>query len=166
MNRFLIPLLLSLFAPAALAQTTDAPTVSEAWLRLPPLKGRPAAGYFVIKGGKTADRLVGASATFAKRVELHATQDDKGVIKMISLDKVDVPAGGSVSFAPGGKHLMLFGLEPAPAKGSKAMLTLVFEKAGKVSAPFEVRGVVGKSMMLVAPHEGDMSGMDGMHDHK
>lgn len=163
MIRVLAALMLFLFPVAAIAQPAGAPQVSEAWLRLSPLKDRPTAGYFVIKGGAADDRLIGASANFAKRVELHAMQDDKGIMKMISIDSVAVPAGGSVQFAPGGRHLMLFGLAPAPAKGSKAMLTLTFQKAGKVNVPFEVRGIEGKTLMKVAPH-GDHD-MADMHDH-
>ena len=36
------------------------------------------------------------------------------------------PAGGSVTFAPGGKHVMLFGLKPGIAPGAKVRLHFVF----------------------------------------
>ncbi|MBX9756541.1 MAG: copper chaperone PCu(A)C, partial [Pseudomonadaceae bacterium] len=45
---------------------------------------------------------------------------------------VGIPAGGEAKFAPGGNHLMLFGLQKPLVAGERFPLTLEFEKAGKV----------------------------------
>ncbi|WP_222874251.1 copper chaperone PCu(A)C [Hankyongella ginsenosidimutans] len=113
-------------------------------MRLPPVASRPAAGYLTIKGGAQADTLLKAEAPFAGRVELHAMKSEGGIMKMIQQDKIDVPANGTVTLAPGGMHLMFFDLKNPPAAGAKATVTLTFAKAGAVSVPVEVRAVTGE----------------------
>ncbi len=48
-------------------------------------------------------------------------------------DGVEIPAGGKISLAPGGLHLMLFGPKAAVKSGERIPLTLTFAKAGKVN---------------------------------
>ena len=58
----------------------------------------------------------GASAGSARAIEIHTTQMDDGVMRMRRLREVEIPAGATVRFEPGGRHLMLFGvnsLDPA-----------------------------------------------------
>jgi copper(I)-binding protein len=113
-------------ASTASAQTTQAKGVaaSDAWIRLNPAPGRPSAGYVTLKGGAKADTLLGATAPGA-RIELHSMSMDGGVMRMAKLDKVAIPAGGTASFAPGGNHLMIFGLS-----GTAKTLPITFEFAG------------------------------------
>jgi len=63
---------------------------------------RVGAGYFeVTNNGTTADRLIAAEADFP-RVMLHQSVMDGDVAKMKHLmDGVEIPAGGTLSFAPG-----------------------------------------------------------------
>lgn len=130
-------------APAVHAQTAK-PQISGGWVRLPPVVSRPAAGYLTIKGSAQADTLVKVEAPFAGRVELHAMKSENGIMKMIRQDKIDVPANGTVTLAPGGMHLMFFDLKNPPAAGAKATVTLTFAKAGAVKVPVEVRAVTGE----------------------
>ena len=54
------------------AQTAGDLVVSKAWTRQPPDGGRVAGGYMTITNkGSVPDRLVGGSAAFAKRFEVH-----------------------------------------------------------------------------------------------
>ena len=55
--------------------------------------------------------LVGASAASVRAMEIHTTRMDNGVMRMRRLKSVEVPAGKKVRFEPGGRHLMLFGVE-------------------------------------------------------
>jgi copper(I)-binding protein len=52
---------------------------------------------------------------------------------------LEVPAGGTVTLAPGGYHLMIMGLTKTLEVGGKLELDLVFEHAGKVVVQAEVR---------------------------
>ena len=134
---FAAPGLVTAGAASAQTATTRGVTASDATVRLNPAPGRPAAGYVTIKGGAKADTLLGATAPGA-RIELHSMTMDGGVMKMAKLDKVAVPAGGTVSFAPGGNHLMIYGLTGTP---KTLPITLDFASGAKVTVNAAVRTV-------------------------
>lgn len=120
--------------------TVGAITIEGAAIRPPPGGVTTGAGYLTIRNaGAEADRLLGASSPVAATIELHTHRDVGGVMRMERVEFVDVPAGGAVTFAPGGLHLMLFGWSGA---APKAMVTLRFEKAGEATVPFAV-GTLG-----------------------
>jgi copper(I)-binding protein len=48
---------------------------------------------------------------------------------MVALDRIPLPAGRTVAFEPGGKHLMLSGLTGPLERGSSFALTLTFAHA-------------------------------------
>lgn len=123
-------------AGAALAHeyAAGALRIDHPWTR-PTAAGAPAAaGYMDIANtGKVADRLVSASTPHAARVEIHQSSMEGGMMRMKALpDGVEIPAGGKVSLAPGGLHLMLFGPKAAVKEGERIPLTLTFARAGKV----------------------------------
>ena len=85
--------------------------------------------------------LQGAESPVADRVELHTHRmNDQGVMQMRPLGSVDIPAGGSVPFQPGGDHIMLMGLHQALSPGDRFPLTLQFSDAEDVA----VEVVVGE----------------------
>ena len=88
----------------------DTLRVDQAWVRLAPVPGRPAAAYFTVRGGESDTRLAAVTSPEADRVELHESRMDGGMSRMRPLADVPVPAGGELAFAPGGRHAMLFGL--------------------------------------------------------
>ena len=115
------------------------PRVSGAWVRMNPVPGRPSAGYLTIEGGGQPDRLLGATAP-GVRIEMHSMSMTGGVMHMSKLDGLAVPAGAKVSFAPGGDHLMIFGLAGAP---KPLPITLAFSSGAKVIAVAEVKTAGG-----------------------
>ncbi len=97
------------------------------------------AGYLTVaNSGRTADRLVAASCTCAARVEMHQTSSAGGVARMTQTTGFAVPAGGRLTLAPGGGHLMLLGLTRPLRDGETVRLRLRFDRAGVVGAPFQV----------------------------
>src|SRR5918997_1716913 len=84
--------------------------IDEAWVRLAPVAGQPAAAYFTIRGGDRETRLASVTSPEAERVELHESRTEGGMSRMRPLADVAVPAGGEIAFTPGGSHAMLFGL--------------------------------------------------------
>lgn len=105
----------------------------DAWIRLPAAAGRPAGGFLSIMGSRSADQLIGVDSPRAERIELHSMTSDNGVMRMRREDSLAVPAGGTLSLAPGGNHLMLFGLAPDVKAGDSIPLTLRF-KSGRTIA--------------------------------
>jgi len=110
-----------------------------------------AAGYFtIVNAGDSADRLTAVDVDFASMAMMHTSETDAtGVTRMIDVDSVEVPAGATVKFAPGGLHVMFMGLTAPIAEGVLLPGTLVFEHAGKVPVEF---------MVTTAGKAPDMSG--------
>jgi hypothetical protein len=106
-----------------------------------------AAYMTLVNKGKTADRLLSASCACARKVEAHGTTTGAdGVARMAAAGPIVLPAGGEVAFKPGGRHLMLTGLAKPLEAGTVVELTLVFEKAGRVTAPFFATARVDEEM--------------------
>lgn len=102
-------------------------TANAAWVRLPAVSGQPGAAYFTLNGGSKGDILLAVSSPAALRAEIHESmKNEHGMMTMSALKAVEVPAATTVTFAPGGKHVMLFSVGPAVKPGSKVPLMLAF----------------------------------------
>jgi copper(I)-binding protein len=105
---------------------------------------RPAAGYFTLKNETGKDRkIVSASSPDCGMLMLHLSKHDGGE-HMMMVDSVNVPAGGSVSFAPGGYHLMCVKPSQRVKPGNTVRITLDFDDGGTLTADFNVRNAKGE----------------------
>jgi copper(I)-binding protein len=142
---FGMTLLSSLLTTAVRAEDVKAGdlVISQPWSRATPNGAKIAGGYLTVENkGATADRLIGGSADFAGKVEVHEMAMNNSVMTMRPLDKgLAIEPGKTVKLAPGGYHLMLMDLKSPLKQGDKVAVTLEFEKAGKVALSFEVEGV-------------------------
>ena len=115
-------------------------TVSDAWVRNPPIADQPGAAYVVIQNnGVAEDKLLSVESDVAKTIELHESLESGGMMQMSPVPNIPVPANGKVELKPGGFHMMLIGLTRPVKTGDKVQLTLNFEKAGKIPVMAEVR---------------------------
>ena len=115
--------------PLAACGHRDAdPKVSRAWVRLPAVAGQPAAAYFEIDGGKADEQLIAVASAIAQRAEMHESMGGTTgtMAGMKPLAEVTVPAGGQVSFKPGGRHVMLIELEKVVVPGTAVPLRFGF----------------------------------------
>ncbi len=88
----------------------------------------------ITNNGKTSDRLIGGSAPFAKRFEVHEMAVVDGVMKMRELAKgLEIKPGETVELKPGGYHVMYMDITASPKAGAAVKTTLKFEKAGEVT---------------------------------
>ncbi len=104
------------------------------------IPGSPnSAAYMVIaNSGSQPDALIAARCACAAKVDIHRTEDMRGMSMMVSAAPVVVPPHGQMLFQPGGYHLMLTGLkEPLRDRGQQA-ITLVFKRAGAIRANFRI----------------------------
>ncbi len=62
-----------------------------------------------------------------------------GMMTMREVDRIEVPAGETVVFEPGGYHVMLLDLAEPLEVGDTVEVTLTFERAGDVVVTAEVR---------------------------
>jgi hypothetical protein len=114
--------------------------LSRGWVRAAPPGARVTAAYFELRNGTSgAVRVTGARCDLAETVEIHESVTEEGVAGMRPRAVVPVAAGESVSFAPGGLHLMLIGLERPASPGESTRLTLLLEGAPSLEAVLEVR---------------------------
>jgi hypothetical protein len=143
----LVACALALAAPAALAADYKAGTIEidHPWARATPSGAKVGAGYLKLTNtGATPDRLVGATAAAAGRVEIHEMSMDNGVMKMRPIkDGVELKPGATVELKSGGYHLMMMDLKQPLKQGDHVKGTLTFEKAGAVDVEFAVEGVGG-----------------------
>ena len=98
-----------------------------------PLGGRTTTAiYFNIDNtGETPDRLLSASSPAAKTIEIHTHKHEDGVMRMRRIDGADIPPADETVFAPGGLHLMVFGVSEEALNAGEIEVTLVFQNAGE-----------------------------------
>lgn len=97
------------------------------------------AGYFELRNGTdTTLRLIGASSATVRAIEMHETVQKDGLSRMRRLDAVEIAPGDSVRFEPGGRHLMLFGVESADAGDPPLEMTLQLDGSAPITVKFEV----------------------------
>jgi len=134
-------MILGLLAGVA-AVAAEPVSVRNAWVRAP-VAGQPVIGaYLELESARDA-ALVRVESALAGRVELHTMTMDGGVMRMRPVPRIDLPANKPVKLAPGGLHLMLFGVKEPIKPGSRVPLTLIVEAAdgtrSAVSVDAEVR---------------------------
>lgn len=114
--------------------------IRAAWIRPHPQGRDVTAAYFTARLDEgSADRLLSATIAGADRVELHGhTIGEGGMMQMRAIGPQDLAGEGPMVFTPGGRHLMVFGLDPV-AEGETVEGVLVFERAGEVPVSFAVR---------------------------
>jgi len=133
-----LALLASTLATSAFAGSTI--HVISAHSHPTPAPGVPGVGFLTLHNSGGADRLLGATSPRAARIELHDTVEDNGVARMRAVSGgLPIAADGMLRMAPGGTHLMLFGLTSPLAAGEKVPLTLRFERAGEQAVTLDVR---------------------------
>lgn len=115
--------------------------VTDAWARSP-MMDRGAVYFTITNTGEEADSLIGAATDIAGRVELHETKMMGGQAEMAPVDSVEIAAGGTMVFEPGGYHVMLFDLVEPMEVGTSISLTLTFEGAGEVQVEAMVEAFV------------------------
>ena len=119
-------------------------TISGAWIRALPTSV-PSGGYFTLhNGGGKAVILKGASSPACGMLMLHQSENMGGMTNMQDVASVDVPAGGTIEFSPGGYHLMCMDATSAIQPGKTVPVTLEFTDGTKVVSAFAVRTAAGK----------------------
>jgi len=106
--------------------------------------------------GDQADRLIGATTSAARTVEIHrSVVDAQNVMRMRAVVGIAVPSKAELQLRHGGEyHLMLIDLKAPLKDGERFPMTLRFEKAGE-------REVM---VWVQTPRSG--SAADTTHDHK
>jgi copper(I)-binding protein len=127
------------------------PSVADAWARQSPSMTEMGAAYMRITGGAEPDALVGVSVpadvageaqiheTVEIEMEGHSDMDLEGAMTMRGVERVELPAGETVAFEPGGYHVMLLGITQPLTAGGSFEMTLDFETGPDQTVTVEVR---------------------------
>jgi copper(I)-binding protein len=142
MERIVLAVLLFASGVSAQAQFV----IDKPWARST-VPGQSVAGAFMKIESKTPVSLVGASSPAARRVEIHESSMEGGVMRMRPIARISVTPGKPMELKPGGYHIMLMDIVKPLAKGDSVPLRLTFESPGKpaqtVDIKVEVRDVMG-----------------------
>lgn len=116
---------------------------SDAWIRW--LPGQlPMAGYLQLTNtGDQAMILTNAASPAYARVMVHQSMREHGQEAMRHVGKLIIGPGKTVTFAPGGYHLMLMERQHAIAVGDSIIIRLHFADGSNLPVTFHVRGATG-----------------------
>ena len=108
--------------------------ITDARLMLPAVSGNPAAIYFNLSN--SSDRNFAfrrADVAGAEKAELHEMYEYDRKMTMTPIIQLVVEPGESVTFEPGGKHVMAFDLAPDLTAGGTTEVTLTIAGGDKHS---------------------------------
>ena len=151
--------MLLVFAAAA---QNPAVIASGAWARVPPpSKTDTTAMYMVLENRSSQPRaVVSATSPVVTKIEMHemkvvkpeaktdskmpgmpsaAKPADQGMMTMMQVAQIAVPANGKTTLMPNGFHMMLFGLKSKLSAGDKIPVTLKLDDGTTVPVTAEVR---------------------------
>jgi copper(I)-binding protein len=144
-KRLSVAILLAMTAGAHFSAAKAAPfEITDGWFRALPGK-LPAGGYFTAYNGTGRDvSIVAADSDACGMLMMHQSSNKGGMSGMDMVDKVSVPVGGTVRFAPGGYHLMCENPTAKMKVGSKVGVLLRLSDGSAVAAGFVVKNAAGK----------------------
>jgi hypothetical protein len=137
--------------------------ISDAWVRMAPPTLKTHGGYLTLTNhGEEPKELIGASSENYSEVQIHLSKIVDGIATMQRMESVEVAAGKTVAFKPGGLHLMLMSARQPLEKGETVPITLSFRSGETI----EIEAMV----MMSAPAGSEMKEMDhsghgGHHTH-
>lgn len=105
--------------------------VVDGWARATAPGQSSGAVYATIVNRGGDDRLLSVKAQVAAMAMVHASDNQGGVARMRMVEALRIPAGSTVTLAPGGTHIMLQGLSAPLEAGGRVQLDLRFEHAGQ-----------------------------------
>ncbi len=118
-------------------------TVENAWARATFALAKTGAVYLSIDNQSENDlKLLSISvdSTVASDAQLHETLMEEEMMQMReTTEGFAIPSGSTLEFSPGGKHIMLLGLEKPLTAGEQFLLLLRFENNKVMRVPIEVK---------------------------
>ncbi len=117
----------------------DVLLVKDVVVNLSPVEGNPSAGYATIEGGPDDVSLVSVTADDVMRMEMHETVEENGMAMMKTLGKVPIPAGKTVKFEPGGKHLMIWGIGGGSVAQGSLRMIFIFSNDDRIQVDATIK---------------------------
>ena len=138
-HALLAGLALATLTPASLMAAEPAALRIEApYVRLAPPNAQATGVFMRIHNHHPVDRaLVRADSPVAHSVELHNHVNEQGMMKMVAVDKIAIPARGQAELKPGSYHIMLIDMKAPLKEGGAVPITLTFDDGSsqRIDAP-------------------------------
>ncbi|HWU01318.1 MAG TPA: copper chaperone PCu(A)C [Novosphingobium sp.] len=131
-------------AEAVTAQPAKGLAIMDGRLVLPMMAGHPGAAYFTLANPADATPVAITSVAIAgaKSAEMHETKGGE----MAPLPRAEVAPGASLAFAPGGRHVMVFGLPDTVKAGDTVDITLTTDKGATIAGKLKAEPMGGGDM--------------------
>lgn len=110
-----------------------------------------SAVFFELENKGDKDLLLTSakiSQEIAQEAQIHTHKHEDGMMKMMRIAHLKIPAHSKISFAPGGNHIMLLNLTKPLKVGEQIELSLGFDDNSSI----ELKGVEVKNIMPNAHH--------------
>lgn len=114
--------------------------ISNARMVLAPVAGNPAAVYFDLAyDGDRKVALNRAEVEGAKSAMFHDYGEYDFKVQMMEMLPVPLAKGDTITFEPGGKHLMAMDVDPSLTAGGTTEATIIVSGGKRHSFPVEIR---------------------------
>ena len=122
--------------------TGPALRVSDARIRMPAGGQDKTAAYFTLENRQASTFvLTGAQSNQARAIEIHIIEREGDMVRMRRRQQIVVAPGETMTFQPGGLHLMIFGLHTPgelDTPGNAFEITLLGADGERITLPFRV----------------------------
>ena len=106
--------------------------VDKGYVRLGASPRSPSAAYFTLHGGASDATIIAVSTEVAIKTEMHESMMQGNVSSMKPIDRLPLPAETRIEFKPGGKHVMLFDMNPGIKPGRTIPLVFTFANGQRI----------------------------------
>ena len=128
--------------------------VDGGYVRLNANPAAPSAAYFTLHGGNDPVVLRDVTTDSAVRLEIHESMMQGNMASMKPVDTIDVPAGKTVQLAPGGKHMMLWQINPQAIAAGKMTFTFIFSNGDRILVDAVIQKPDGSPAATTNEHAG------------
>lgn len=127
--------------PADEMPSSDSIDFEDPWIRLVPAVSPNSAAYVKISNGTEAEvNLTSITSQVADRIEIHdVTTDAAGTMSMSKMDSMLIDPDSEQTLAPGGKHIMIYGLNAPLSAGEVVTMMVAFDNQPPMPVNFTVR---------------------------
>ncbi|MDH5728193.1 MAG: copper chaperone PCu(A)C [Gammaproteobacteria bacterium] len=116
------------------------PELVDAWITAAPPGSRNLAGYFIFENKTTNNfKIIKVKSPAFEKVEMHQVSFPNGMMRMTEIEELALPAGQTVAFETGTRHLMLIGPKHALPIGSKVKVDFSLNNGEIINAQLDVR---------------------------
>ena len=128
------------FALANIAYSANSLKIENAWSPEAPPVAKVMAGYMQIHNVSNKDvKISSAESNLFKRVEIHLTETQNGMMRMVKQNNLTIKTKKQVELKPGGLHMMLIGPKTPLRSGSIIPVILTLDNGEKINLDLKVK---------------------------